>query len=229
MNEDIVPKLLDEIKKEFNTKFNKSEVIKRLLKEQKNYKNAYEFAKETGVILSEVLGDKISAQVLPDSRMYYNIADRILNDVLGNNHKIVTSYLETVQSFVNKSANINLKPKSPKINQDKVNGFVNRLNSEENFDDVKWILKDPVVNFTQSVVDDFIMTNVDFHAKVGLVPKLTRTVVAGCCEFCEKLAGMYTYPVDKKIYMRHNNCYCIVEYHPKDSRGIQSSHTKMWR
>ena len=72
-------------------------------------------------------------------------------------------------------------------------------------------------------------TNADFHAKAGLKPKLTRYVNSEHCEWCDKLAGTYDYPVDKIIYARHENCDCVVEYHPKDGRGIQNSHTKGWR
>jgi len=49
---------------------------------------------------------------------------------------------------------------------------VNRLASEESFDDVKWLLDDPIVNFSQSIVDDSIRKNAEFHHKVGLSPKL---------------------------------------------------------
>lgn len=228
MVDDIVPKLLDDLKKEFSSKYKANKKIPKLL-ETKNHANAYLYAQEVGNILAEVFDSKLSASILPDGKMFFNIAERILNETLGNNHKLVTDYAVELQTTLNKEAGIGLKPKKNKINQDKVDGLINRLSAEDNFDEVKWILKDPVVNFSQSVIDDFIMTNVDFHAKAGLKPKLTRYVVGKCCEWCENLAGTYDYPVDKIIYARHENCDCIVEYHPKDGRGIQNAYSKGWR
>ena len=228
MTDDIVPKLLDDLKKEFLSKFKANKKIPKLL-ENKNHANAYLYAQEVGDILAEVFDSKLSASILPEGKMFFNIGERILNETLGNNHKLVTEYAVELQTALNKEAGIGLKPKTNKINQDKVDGLVNRLSSEDNFDEVKWILKDPVSNFSRSVMDDFIMTNADFHAKAGLKPKITRYVNSEHCEWCDKLAGTYDYPVDRIIYARHENCDCVVEYHPRDGRGIQNAYTKGWR
>lgn len=228
MVDDIVPKLLDDLKKEFASKYKANKKIPKLL-EAKNHANAYLYAQEVGEILAEVFDGKLSASILPDGKMYFNIAERILNETLGNNHKLVTDYAVELQTALNKEAGIGLKPKTNKVNQDRIDGLVNRLSTEDNFDEVKWILKDPVANFSRSVMDDFVMTNVDFHARAGLKPKITRYVNSEHCEWCDKLAGTYDYPVDRIIYARHENCDCVVEYHPKDGRGIQNSHTKGWR
>lgn len=228
MVDDIVPNLLDDLKKEFASKYKANKKIPKLL-EAKNHANAYLYAQEVGDILAEVFDSKLSASILPDGKMFFNIAERILNETLGNNHKLVTDYAVELQTALNKEAGIGLKPKTNKINQDRIDGLVNRLSTEDNFDDVKWILKDPVANFSRSVMDDFVMTNADFHAKAGLKPKITRYVNSEHCEWCDKLAGTYDYPVDRIIYARHENCDCVVEYHPKDGRGIQNSHTKGWR
>ena len=228
MVDDIVPNLLDDLKKEFASKYKSNKKIPKLL-EAKNHANAYLYAQEVGDILAEVFDSKLSASILPEGKMFFNIAERILNETLGNNHKLVTDYAVELQTALNKEAGIGLKPKTNKINQDRIDGLVNRLSTEDNFDEVKWILKDPVANFSRSVMDDFIMTNADFHAKAGLKPKLTRYVNSEHCEWCDKLAGTYDYPVDRIIYARHENCDCVVEYHPKDGRGIQNSHTKGWR
>ena len=228
MTDDIVPKLLDDLKKEFLSKYKANKKIPKLL-ENKNHANAYLYAQEVGDILAEVFDSKLSASILPEGKMFFNIGERILNETLGNNHKLVTEYAVELQTALNKEAGIGLKPKTNKINQDKVDGLVNRLSSEDNFDEVKWILKDPVSNFSRSVMDDFIMTNADFHAKAGLKPKITRYVNSEHCEWCDKLAGTYDYPVDRIIYARHENCDCVVEYHPKDGRGIQNADTKGWR
>ncbi len=84
-------------------------------------------------------------------------------------------------------------------------------------------------NSEQSVVDDTIAKNVEFHASAGLQPKIVRRYAGNGCKWCVNLAGMYDYPVKQEIYRRHDNCRCIVEYFPGDGRGVQNAHTKEWR
>lgn len=222
--DDITPELLQTISNEFDEIFGKDDLIKTYLKKlkvgQPNYVDANEFAVRVGQILSKVLQSNINSGVLPDGKMYFNIANRILNNVMKKNYNIVSKYSVEVQKGLNNRANIHLKVKKPKVNQDRIDGIVNRLSSEAVYDDVKWILDDPVVNFTQSVVDDLIDTNIKFHAEVGLHPKVTRTIVGNACKYCKNLAGTYQYPEDVSfdMYHRHENCRCMVVYDPGDGK-----------
>lgn len=229
---DVLPKLLQEVKNEFELAFGESEIIRNAfatLKAKKaTYKTANEFAIEIGEILSKALGDSISADKLPNGKMYYNIAQRLLTDVLGRNHELVSGYASDVQKNLNSEAKIGLTAQVPELNQDRIDGLVNRLASEESFDDVKWLLDDPIVNFSQSIVDDSIRKNVEFHHKVGLSPKIVRRVVGHPCKWCKSLEGSYNYPeVPKNIYRRHGNCRCTVDYHPGNGKK-QNVHTKSW-
>lgn len=229
MADDVLPDILANVKKEFEKRYKSSDVIKQLLDDKTSFSNANKFSKAVGEILADVLGQEVTIELLPDGHMYFNIADRLLRDVLGTNHRIITKYAEDVQAYLNKQAKIGLKIQSPKINNDRIVGLVNRLDETDIYDDIAWIMNAPIVNFSQAVVDDFIKSNVSFHAKTGLKPKITRIVVGKCCEWCEQKAGTYDYPVPDDFYMRHQRCDCIVEYHPRDGRGIQNSHTKKWR
>ena len=232
MVEDIVPSLLKKIKSEFEGARLDSEVLKDLLSKlhhsKVSYLDANQYAIEIGEILSKVLGASLTNETLPDGKMYYNIAQRVLTDVLGRNHELVSDYAEQVQKNLNSEAKIGLVAQVPELNQDRVDGLVNRLASEESFDDVKWLLDDPIVNFSQSIVDDSIRKNVEFHHKVGLSPKIVRRVVGHPCKWCKSLEGSYNYPeIPKDIYRRHGNCRCTVDYHPGNGKK-QNVHTKRW-
>lgn len=232
MVEDIVPSLLKKIKSEFEDARLDSEVLKDLLSKlhhsKASYLDANQYAIEIGEILSKALGASLTNETLPDGKMYYNIAQRVLTDVLGRNHELVSDYAEQVQKNLNSEAKIGLTAQVPELNQDRIDGLVNRLASEESFDDVKWLLDDPIVNFSQSIVDDSIRTNVEFHHKVGLSPKIVRRVVGHPCKWCKSLEGSYNYPeVPKDIYRRHGNCRCTVDYHPGNGKK-QNVHTKRW-
>ena len=232
MVEDIVPSLLKKIKSEFEGARLDSEVLKDLLSKlhhsKASYLDANQYAIEIGEILSKALGASLTNETLPDGKMYYNIAQRVLTDVLGRNYGLVSDYAEQVQKNLNSEAKIGLAAQVPELNQDRIDGLVNRLASEESFDDVKWLLDDPIVNFSQSIVDDSIRKNAEFHHKVGLSPKIVRRVVGHPCKWCKSLEGSYNYPeVPKDIYRRHGNCRCTVDYHPGNGKK-QNVHTKRW-
>lgn len=232
MVEDIVPSLLKKIKSEFEGARLDSEVLKDLLSKldhsKASYLDANQYAIEIGEILSKALGISLTNETLPDGKMYYNIAQRVLTNVLGRNYELVSDYTEQVQKNLNSEAKIGLTAQVPELNQDRIDGLVNRLASEESFDDVKWLLDDPIVNFSQSIVDDSIRKNAEFHHKVGLSPKIVRRVVGHPCKWCKSLEGSYNYPeVPKDIYRRHGNCRCTVDYHPGNGKK-QNVHTKKW-
>lgn len=232
MVEDIVPSLIKKIKSEFEGARLDSEILKDLLSKlhhsKASYLDANQYAIEIGEILSEALGASLTNETLPDGKMYYNIAQRVLTDVLGRNYELVSDYTEQVQKNLNSEAKIGLAAQVPELNQDRIDGLVNRLASEESFDDVKWLLVDPIVIFSQSIVDDSIRKNAEFHHKVGLSPKIVRRVVGHPCKWCKSLEGSYNYPeVPKDIYRRHGNCRCTVDYHPGNGKK-QNVHTKRW-
>lgn len=223
MDKDIVPKLLEEIKEEFNKKLSDSEVnrlSKELLELNKaNFGNANDYAIELGEILAKVFNDKITTELLPEGRMYYNIAERIVNDTLKNNHKLISQYSTEVQTILNKQAGLNIKGLSPELNQDRINGIIERLSKETDFEQIKWILNEPIINFSQAIVDDTVKANTNFQYKTGLKPKVKRTVVANCCDWCREVEGTYEYPnIPENVYKRHRYCRCTVTYIPGDGK-----------
>lgn len=230
MEYDVLPSILKEVQERFERDFGKSEIVRNAfaaLKGKKaTYKTANEFAIEIGDILSKALGTSLSADKLPDGKMYYNIAQRLLTDVLGRNHELVSGYTSDVQKNLNQEAKIGLKVQVPELNLDRIAGIVNRFSSEENFEDVSWLLGEPIVNFTQSIIDDSIRKNAEFHHQSGLQPEIVRKSYFHCCEWCQEVQGNYKYPrVPKDVYRRHQHCRCIVDYDPKSGK-IQNVWTK---
>lgn len=224
MELDIVPELLENIQKDFNKNVNSSNKLKRLAelvsKGNASYSHANEYAIELGELLAETFKKFITAEALPDGRMYFNIAERILNDTLKNNHILVSAVTTEIQSELNIKSGFKIKGIAPVIKQDRIDGIINRVSLEESFEDVQWILGEPIVNFTQSVVDDAIQENAEFHFKSGMYPTITRTVdSAKACDWCKSVAGVFKYPdVPEDVYRRHERCRCTVEYDPGDNK-----------
>lgn len=232
MVDDIVPKLLEQIQSEFDNRRKSSSILKNAIlsleRGKATYKDVNAISIEIGEILSSVFKDNISADVLPDGKMYFNIAERILGSTFKKNYDIITTYGKDVQDLLNEQAKIRLKPKIPKFNQDRMMGIVNRLSSESSYDDISWILDDPVVTFSQSIVDDLIKENVEFHARSGLNPQIVRKASGHCCDWCQKLVGSWTYKDEpKNVYHRHGNCRCTVDYIPQRGKK-QNVWNKKW-
>ncbi|MBO5628856.1 MAG: hypothetical protein J5965_07230 [Aeriscardovia sp.] len=236
MNDDILPKILEKVKKAFEEEYADNIEISSLLNKADSksatYIDANAYAEEVGKSLARTFKNKISSSDLPDGKMYYNIAKRLLNDTLKNNYNLISDYAVNVQKELNKKAKLSLEAKRPELNEDRIRGIVKRLSNEDDYNKIKWILDEPIVNFSQSIVDDAIKTNASFHAKAGLHPKITRISVAKCCEWCTRIAGTYDYPnAPEDIFHRHQNCRCICDYNPGDGKTqeVQDVWTKKWK
>lgn len=173
---------------------------------------------------------QISADTLPDGRMYYNIADRLVNAMFHDNYSRIASYCKDTQESLNKAAGIGLKAQAPEFNQDRADGIIERLSEAGNYDDVSWILGEPVTNFAMAIVDDYIKANADFQYKAGLSPKIVRTTNGKCCSWCDRLAGTYDYKDVKKtgndVFRRHRHCRCKTVYDPADGKTVTDVWTK---
>lgn len=220
---DIAPELLEKLKRAFSEKFNKNKKIDKILSTIREgnptYAEVNNLSIEVGDILAEVFQDNLSADILPDGRMYYNIAKRTIEPMMINNYDIVTDNAVIVQEILNKNAGMGIKAQVPKINQSRIDGIINRLDEEELFENIKWILDEPIKNFTQAIVDDVIEKNTHFHEGLGLVPSVTRIVQGDCCDWCREVAGTYKAPnIPDDVYRRHRFCRCTVEYDPGDGK-----------
>lgn len=231
--EDIVPELSKSIDELFKQRNSKSEVLKEMLKRLNDgtatYKEAGALAGEIGRNLSLSVNDVINEDVLPDGKMYFNISNRLLNHSLKNNYEIVSGFSTDVQNLINQNAGLHLKVQVPKFNDRKVKGLVERLSNAEDFETAEWLLKEPLITFTQSIVDDYIQKNIKFQSDAGLNPKLTRTVIGNPCAWCKNLAGNYEYnEAPEDIFRRHDRCRCIVDYLPGDGKK-QNVWSKEWK
>lgn len=232
--EDIAPKLLEAIQKEFKSNLKKSSktaaFMKKLQEGTATYTDAGDYAEEVGAALAAAFQKNITSEVLPDGKMYFNIADRVIREMLTEDYKLVSKAAARVQRVLNRAAGIGIKPQKAPINEDRIDGFVNKVSTAEQYEDVAWVLDEPVKTFSRSVVDDTLKANVNFQGKSGLSPKIIRRTSRKCCEWCEMLTGVYEYPnVPQNVYHRHERCRCTVDYDPGNGKKRQDVWSKEWR
>ena len=238
MTKDIAPELIATISEEFQRKMAGNSKIKSLGAKIQNqiatYRDAQEYAIKVSELMSETLLSNLSADILPDGKLYYNIAQRVMQEALGQNgiYGEIGSYCSEVQQILNKEAEIGIKAVPPELKQDRVDGIVDIVSGKDNFDEIKYMLKEPIVNFGQSIVDEAVRVNADFQYNAGLSPKVIRTSTGHCCKWCSDLAGTYDYEKVKAagsdVWKRHEGCKCLVEY-VLESKQRQTAGAKRWK
>ena len=231
--EDIAPQLLEAIAKDFRSSYEASGKIRSLLQKVKEntatFTQAQEYALEVSRLIGLAYEKNVSSAVLPDGRMYYNIASRLLPENLDENYRLVSQYAAGVQKSLNEKAGIGMKAQIPEKNEDRIRGIVEVAANAEQYDDIAGLLPGIFDNFCQNVVDETIKANMNFQGKAGLVPKIFRRAERKCCAWCNNLAGEYRYPnVPEDVYRRHENCRCQVDYDPGSGK-LQNVHTKQWK
>lgn len=231
---DISDGLLAKIRTGFQNEFNSDKKITALYKKISDgsisFIDANEFSIRVGEILSRQFKKRISADILPDGKMYYNIAKKVIAPALGDDYKLISDVCENIQRNIYSANMLGLKPIPTGVNTSRVNGIAWKMSEYDKFDDAAWLLGEPIINFSQSIVDEFIQVNTQFQYESGLDPKIIRTVVSGCCEWCQGLAGTYNYEdvsnTGNNVFRRHNRCRCTVDY--VLNRKKQNVHTKKW-
>ena len=173
----------------------------------------------------------LSSDVLPDGKMYYDIASAILNPTLENNYGLISSYVCGAMDVMNEKAGINAKARKPSYNVDKTLGLIKKVSDAEYFDDVKNYLNEPVITNALSIVDEGARVNAGLHYNMGYKPVIVRRASFGCCPWCRGLAGTYDYEDVKDtgndVFRRHANCRCQVIYDPSNGNGeVQDVHSK---
>lgn len=217
--DDIAPGLIESITSDFRDAYAKSKKIQDLLEKVQagtaTYAEAQAYSIEVSRLIGEAYKTHISSAVLPDGRMYYNIASRLIPSTLDENYSLVSDYAEQVQKSLNAQAKIGIKAQVPAKNQDRIDGLVDMASNAEQYDQVSGQLLDAFENYSQNIVDESVKANADFQYRSGLRPKIIRRAESGCCEWCSRLAGEYDYPdVPDDIYRRHERCRCTVDYDP---------------
>ena len=178
--EDVAPKLLEQIKDLYFSQSTKNELIAaikaKIKDKQVTYIDAEQYANEVGGILAKAYEETFVN--LPDGKMYYNIAKRTVEPTMMDMHSDIADVTDEVQTILNEQAGLGINPVRPSLEQDKIDGIINRLANAESYDDIAWILAEPIKTFARSVVDDAVKNNAEFHAKAGMQPKIVRKMAA---------------------------------------------------
>ena len=232
---DIVPELQDAIENTFRANLKNSKRIAELQEALEigtaNFGAADQYALEVGQALADAFHKHVSSGTLPDGKMYYNIAERVIPTSCRASHSEIADYAVAMVRGMNERAGLGIAPQSPKLNTDRIKGLVERACSADQYDDICKSFESDLVNYSQSVATDTLIENAEFQWSAGLSPVIHRTASANCCEWCADLAGDYPYEEVREtgsdVYRRHRDCNCEITFDPGSGR-VQNVHTKRW-
>lgn len=197
-----------------------------------NYAAAFDYSLKIGQALADAVRDNISSDLLPDGRLYYEIADIILRPLFQAEQELIMWVANIAQQTINKKAGLNLATQKPDLKPGRIEGIVQKAADAEVFDEVKPLLYEPIKTVAKSVVDETVKANVEFQNSLGLDARIIRTAFSGCCDWCASLAGEYDYKTaPEDVYRRHRGCCCLVEYVPIRKIGFRQNVHKQneWR
>lgn len=224
MAEDIGVELYNEIQSDFaklveaDTKISKlKEAIKAGTAKSREISR---YAYLLGVNLRKAIEKVVRNDRLPDGRMYYNIAQKILVPSLRNNYDLINTVAEDIQKVLDSRQGLTLRAAKADFPIDRVLQAVGAA-SEEGIDEQTMVrrLASPAENITASLGDDYVKANANFRSSAGLKVYAIRDDYSGCCDWCARLAGRYDYPagVPADFFKRHDNCRCTTEIYTEKS------------
>lgn len=232
-------KLLDDISKAFGEKVQKDRTLKVISNRVRDGTD-YGIADRYSVRVGELLSEAILENTKTLAYMSEEVAREVLTPLLTVDHDMIAEAAKMVQENMNAAQGLGIGIQVPELDTNRIAGFIAKVSSYDNYDDARWVLEDPIVNYSQSVVDQAMRKNMRQADSLGMRPKIRRTVApyevrektirrklaSGTkeykalyvvpCKWCADLAGTYDYAEVKAtgsdVFRRHEKCRCEVTY-----------------
>ena len=234
--EDVAPHLLKEIEDKFFDKVKNNKWVQNFLENmQKGQATVYDvnlFASNLGRMLGETFVDVLNQDMLPDGKLYWNIAERTMIPMIEKNYELINECARGVQKIEDMKKGIGLKTIKAKKPKERIKGLIDNVTVEGlPFEEVQRRMKENVVNISESFYDDFVKENADFRFRAGLGTQIIRVLKGKKpCVWCQSLAGKYDYAEVKDtgndVFRRHENCHCQVVFVNHKQKYIENVHTK---
>ena len=218
----IYQKFEERFKEEVSKNKRIQDLAEKLANGTATYKDAWEYANKVGRAGSKALIEQADQLIAEEIDGYETIMDALYDC-----YDQSATYAATVQTLENQKGGLGIKGAQANFDRSRASGIAHLGSNAEDAESASRVLGTPVEHFTENVVGDTIKANEEFQYRSGLNPKIKRTSSGKCCQWCDEIAGIYDYPAPDEVYRRHQNCNCIVEYHP--GNGLkQNVHNKRW-
>lgn len=227
--------LLNSVQKSFAGYLMRDKDLKRIanrVRDGTDYEDANEYAVRVGELLAKSIDDNTQSLAY----MSEEVARELLTPLLSETHDLVAGASAQVQKNMNNAAGIGLEALEPDLDTNRIDGLVNKVASYDTYDEARWVMHDPVVNYHQAIVDQAIRKNASAHTKAGFDAVIIRKteahktitgrkIIRGKaypykytvpCKWCAGLEGVYRYKdvsnTGNDVFRRHEACRCIIIY-----------------
>lgn len=223
MADDIVPALLEGIRSTWRREVSRSKYLQNLRtgfdQGRGGFLQADHYAEEMGRLLSNAYKTHLSQPgALPNDRLYYNIANRIIPPLLREDFEDIAEQTAKVIRKRNKQERLSLDAVIPEIDENRIEGLVDAASSQETIEKALFYLGEPIINFSVHTVDLTAKKNAEFQRSAGLYTVIIRTTNGQCCPWCDQFAGTYDPEDAGEAYARHEYCNCLIEMKPQRMR-----------
>ena len=224
--------LLAKASESFANRIASDRKLKRILakiRDGTSYFDANDYSVRIGELLSEALNTSTENLAF----LSEEVARELLEPLLTQDHDLIADVINTIQGNMNRENGVGLNPLIPEVDTDRIDRFIQKVASGEKLDDVRWMFGEPIINYSQSIVDEGIEKNAKATSKIGLKAYIIREAEPSGigtntrkigkktytykypipCRWCTNLAGKYEYGTEsKEVYQRHKFCRCKVTY-----------------
>ena len=130
MTKDVVPELLEKILAEYEKQIEANQFIssflKRLEKETAKDTDVSLYGDELGECASKAFLKYITPENLPDGKLYWNIAERVINTLLTDVYNRVNGAADSVQKVNDERDNIHIKPQHEPYPEEQIRRLVDK-------------------------------------------------------------------------------------------------------
>lgn len=203
---------IDAIIQDFNAWANTDKLAKSMWKHiekgNASYIHATQYAEAVGSKFAELIrkyaGENPSAEDI-----------EVIRSAIEKSYNHSAYYTNYLQKELNAKAGVNVKAIVPLIEQERVDGLVGLIGT----DGIQTaISNERLSTFARSAVTDTAKANARFQKQMGLKSFIERDPGAGCCEWCNKMAGRYEYGKQPNDFFRvHSECTCNILFQPAKS------------
>lgn len=225
--------LLSDIANGFNTKVRRDRKLKRIANQVRDGTD-YTIANEYSIRVGELLSEAVQENTKTLAYMSREVAEEVIPPLLTVDHDMVTEVTNLIQQNMNAMDGIMLGVQTPALDTNRIAGFIEKVASYDTWEQAKWVLGEPLVNYSQAIVDQAVRKNAEVSAKAGAkayiirTPERYRTAKGNpVCKWCASLAGKYEYKgngsnIPHEVFQKHEACRCELTFirgkHSEDVR-----------
>ena len=130
MNKDVAPDLLEKIMNEYSNQIKNNSYItsfeKKLVKKTAKDSDVSLYGDELGSCAAKAFLKYITPDNLPDGKLYWNVAERIINVLLKDVYTRVNYAADIVQGINDKRDNIKIKPQHAPFPKEKIHDLIDK-------------------------------------------------------------------------------------------------------